>query len=260
VISVEGPQCREVVWRLFPDAPIPLEPLQFTDTDYQGTPVTILRHNVTGEKGMQVIVPADGIERIRDYLIQSGIAEDMELCGRAAWNMRRIEAGLPWWGADVDDNFPKECRLDHVVDYNKGCYLGQETLARMHFRGHPNWLLVGLRSAQIPAPDLFSAPDDELPTADVDPDTVRRHIESIELRDVVERGTELFAGSDASAGEAKAAGHVTSCTFSPKLGSALVLAYVRATMAETGNEFVFSTGDEVTKTTMTHLPVEEPTK
>lgn len=257
VVAVEGPKCREVVWRLFPDVPIPLEPLRFTDTEYQGTPVTILRHTVTGEKGMHVIVPADGIERIRAYLVQSGIAEDMELCGRAAWNMRRIEAGLPWWGTDIDDNFPKECRLDHVVDYNKGCYLGQETLARMHFRGHPNWLLVGLRSPQIPAPDLFSAPDDELPTVEADRDTVRRHIDAIEMRDIVDPGTELFAGSDASAGEGKAAGRVTSPTFSPKLGSALFLGYVRAKAAETGNEFVFSTGDEVTKTTITHLPVEE---
>jgi folate-binding protein YgfZ len=257
VLSVEGPKCREVVWRLFPDAPIPLEPLRFTDTDYQGTPVTILRNGVTGERGMQVIVPAEGITRIRDYLVQSGVAEDMELCGRAAWSMRRMEAGLPWWGTDVDGNFPKECRLDHVVDYNKGCYLGQETLARMHFRGHPNWLLVGLRSAQIPVPDLFSAPDEELPTVEADRETVRRHIEALELTGVVDRSAELYAGSDASAGEGKAAGRITSLTYSPKLGSALFLGYVRAELAETAAEFVFSTGDEVTKAAITQLPVEE---
>jgi folate-binding protein YgfZ len=258
VIAVEGPLCREVVWRLFPDAPIPLEPLQCTDVDYQGIPVTIVRHSVTGEKGMHLIVPGSGIERIRSFLVQSGIAEDMELCGRAAWNMRRIEAGIPWWGADVDDNFPKECRLDHLVDYNKGCYLGQETLARMHFRGHPNWLLEGLRCAQLPLPDFFGVDDEELSTVEADPDTVRRHVDLLDHLETVDRGTELFAGSDASAGEGKASGRITSLTFSPKLGSALFLATVRAKEADTGAEFVFTTGDEVTKATITQLPVEEP--
>jgi folate-binding protein YgfZ len=164
---------------------------------------------------------------------------------------------MPWWRVDVDDNFPKECRLDHLVDYNKGCYLGQETLARMHFRGHPNWSLVGLRCAQVPLPDFFGVDDDELSTVEADPDTVRRHVDALDFLETVDRGTELFAGSDASAGEGKPAGRITSLTYSPKLGSALFLGYVRANEAETAAEFVFTTGDEVTKATITQLPIEE---
>lgn len=257
VIAVEGPQCREVVWRLIPDAPIPLEPLQFTETEYQGTPVTVLRHTVTGEKGMHVIVPADAAARIRGFLVQSGRAEDALLCGRAAWNMRRVEAGLPWWGEDVADNFPKESRLDDLVDYNKGCYLGQETLARMHFRGHPNWLLEGLRCPQLPLPGFIDLDDDELPRAADDPDAVRAHIDDLERAGVVDPGTDLFAGTDASAGEGKPAGRLTTLTFSPKLRSALFLGFIRANAAEAGAEFVFSTGDEVTRAVITQLPVEE---
>ncbi len=257
VLSLEGPLCREVVWRLFPDAPIPLEPLSFVDVDYQGITVTLFRNGVTGEKGFQLIVPAAGIERIRDYLVQSGRGDDMELCGRAAWNMRRIENGLPWWNVDVGDNFPKESRLDHLVSYTKGCYLGQETLARMHHRGHPNWLLVGLRSSQMALPDFFDMMDEDLVTVEEDPDTVRYHVDVLSLVDMVDAGTELFPGSDASAGEEKAAGRLTSLTFSPRTGGALFMGYVRAPLAQTGNEFIFSTGDEVTRTTVTTLPIEE---
>jgi folate-binding protein YgfZ len=257
VMSVEGPKCRELVWKLFPDSPLPLEAMRFADTDYQDIPVTIVRGSVTGEKGLQLVVPADGIARIRDYLIQSGASEDAELCGRVAWNMRRIENGLPWWGVDVDGNFPAESRLDHLVDYEKGCYLGQETLARMHFRGHPNWLLVGLRCSQLALPSFFDQKDEELTSVEENPDVVLDHINALSLVDVLERNVELFSGSDASAGEQKPSGRLTSLTFSPRLRAALFLGYVRAPLAERGNEFVFSTGDEVTKTTITQLPIEE---
>jgi len=259
VLAIEGPKAREVVWRLFPDSPIPLEALSFVDVDYQGMPVTILRGSVTGERGFHVIASVDHIARVRDYLVQGGRADDMQLCGRVAWNMRRIEAGLPWWGVDVADNFPKESRLDHTVDYNKGCYLGQETLARMHFRGHPNWLLVGLRSPHPVPPDFFDLPDEELPTLESDADTVRAHIDALGLADAVDAGTELFAGSDASAGEGKAAGRLTSPSFSPRLRSALFLGYLRAALVEegAGAEFVFSTGDDVARTTIVQLPIEE---
>lgn len=258
VLSVEGPKSREVVWRLFPKSPLPLEPLAFVDLDYQGIPVTVLRGSVTGEKGYHIIVPAGRIARIRDYLIQGGIAEDMELCGSVAWNMRRVEAGLPWWGVDVTgDNFPKEARLDDVVDYEKGCFLGQETLARMHYRGHPNWLLVGLRCSQMAPPGFLDAANDELPTVAGNADDVRGHVDALGLSNAVDRGTPLFAGADASAGEGKPSGRLTSLSFSPRLGAALFLGYVRQTMAGAGNEFVFSTGDEVAKTTITKLPIEE---
>ena len=116
-----------------------------------------------------------------------------------------------------------------------------------------------MRCPQLPLPDFFGVPDEELSTVEADPDTVRRHVDLLDMIETVDRGTELYAGSDASAGEGKAAGRITSLTFSPKLGSALFLAYVRTKQAETGAELVFSTGDEVTKATITQLPVEEQT-
>jgi folate-binding protein YgfZ len=61
---------------------------------------------------------------------------------------RRVEAGLPRYGVDVsDENFPFEANLDGVISYTKGCYIGQEVVARAHARGHANKRLVGLRLA-----------------------------------------------------------------------------------------------------------------
>ncbi|HEY8311151.1 MAG TPA: hypothetical protein VIG47_11375 [Gemmatimonadaceae bacterium] len=53
----------------------------------------------------------------------------------------RVESGFPLWGIDMDENtLPQEANLDdmHAVSYTKGCYIGQETVARIHFRGHVN--------------------------------------------------------------------------------------------------------------------------
>ena len=59
--------------------------------------------------------------------------------------IRRIEAGMPRYGVDVsEDNFPFESTLARHIDYDKGCYLGQEPVSRVHFRGNPNKALRGL--------------------------------------------------------------------------------------------------------------------
>jgi folate-binding protein YgfZ len=63
--------------------------------------------------------------------------------------VRRIEAGLPLYGVDVaDDSFPFETPLARLIDYGKGCYLGQEPVARVKARGSPSRMLRGLRFAE----------------------------------------------------------------------------------------------------------------
>jgi tRNA-modifying protein YgfZ len=65
---------------------------------------------------------------------------------REAWEVRRIEAGLPLYGVDVDEAcFPFETPLVRLIDHGKGCYVGQEPVARVHARGTPSRTLRGLR-------------------------------------------------------------------------------------------------------------------
>ncbi|MBQ32661.1 MAG: hypothetical protein CL923_08950 [Deltaproteobacteria bacterium] len=71
---------------------------------------------------------------------------ECDLVGSEAVETVRIAEGLPRPGVDFGpDNFPQEVALGDHISYTKGCYIGQESHARMFHRGHPNWQLIGLR-------------------------------------------------------------------------------------------------------------------
>jgi folate-binding protein YgfZ len=71
--------------------------------------------------------------------------------------LRRIEAGVPRWEHEIDDRIlPAEAGLDEThVSFSKGCYPGQEPVARLHFRGHPN---RGLRVVELAEEPEYDAP------------------------------------------------------------------------------------------------------
>jgi len=260
VLSVEGPESRKLTWRLFPDGPLPTEVLAFGDTEYMGTPITVLRNSVSGEKGMQLIVPVDDIALFRSYIVQAGRGLDMELVGHTAWNIRRVENGLPWFGPDIgDDNFPKETRLDDVVNYEKGCYLGQETLARMHYRGHPNWLLVGMAPENpvelLKTPAFVNNNHEDLPLAPSSPLDVRQHIDALLLRDTFSKASEIHTVVQGDSA-AKAIGRVTSPVISLMRGQPLLMGYVRARTADQGDPLVLKIDDETYPLKIVSLPLE----
>jgi folate-binding protein YgfZ len=64
--------------------------------------------------------------------------------------VRRVESGRPRWGLELDESvIPQEAGLnDRAVSFTKGCYVGQETVARLHYRGKPNRHLRGLRLSE----------------------------------------------------------------------------------------------------------------
>jgi folate-binding protein YgfZ len=72
-----------------------------------------------------------------------------------ALELRRIEAGAPRWGREIDDRvLPAEAGLDTThVSFTKGCYPGQEPVARLHYRGHPNRRLRVLELDDLPPYD-----------------------------------------------------------------------------------------------------------
>jgi len=92
--------------------------------------------------GYDLIGPADDLAAAREYLIKHGTTP----ADRGAYETARVEAGIPRFGADITpDNFPGEtAALDRAVSFGKGCYPGQETVARMRYRGHPNKTLYRL--------------------------------------------------------------------------------------------------------------------
>jgi len=97
-------------------------------------------------EGFELIVPADAFLGLWSRAVAAGATP----AGLEAWDIARVEAGRPEWGIDIDDTtIPQEANFDtlHAISYTKGCYVGQETVARVHFRGHVNKHLRGIRGA-----------------------------------------------------------------------------------------------------------------
>lgn len=92
-------------------------------------------------------LPSDSAADLYGQLVERGKAEGAPVpVGSAAYDRLRIEAGRPLCGVDYgSDNFPQETGLDDAVDYTKGCYLGQEVVARIHYRGGVNKSLRHVR-------------------------------------------------------------------------------------------------------------------
>jgi len=115
----------------------------------------------------------------------------------------RIESGIPKYGVDMDETtIVPELGLDGLISYNKGCYIGQEIIARIHFRGHVAKQLTGLWS---------------------EPGAV---------------ATGVLQGSELTSHDGKSAGRITSVSYSPKLERKIVLGFVRWDYLAEGTELM----------------------
>jgi tRNA-modifying protein YgfZ len=117
----------------------------------RGAVVNIARIPDMGVDGYRLIVPRSALEALRT----AALAEGARLVSEWAAESARIEAGRPLWGIDMDEStLPQEVNLEALgaVSFTKGCYTGQEVVARLHFRGHVNRRLMGLRVEGVTAP------------------------------------------------------------------------------------------------------------
>lgn len=129
VLGLYGPRAKELVGGLdLPEHASARVTLGDTTVLAAGVAVPVAGYDLLG--------PADDLLSVRDHLIERGVVP----ADRDAYETARIEAGDPRFGADVTpENFPAEAGvLERAVSFQKGCYPGQETVARMHYRGHPN--------------------------------------------------------------------------------------------------------------------------
>jgi tRNA-modifying protein YgfZ len=107
-----------------------------------GHPVVLVATDV----GVDVFCDAERTEGVRGALLAAGAGEGTE----EAAEILRVELGRPRYGLDVDENvIPQEAGLnERAVSFEKGCYVGQETVARLFYRGKPNRHLRGLRLSE----------------------------------------------------------------------------------------------------------------
>ncbi len=79
--------------------------------------------------------------------------EDADFLSDAEFEALRVRSGFPWFGADMNaESLPLEARQDAAISMSKGCYMGQETVSRIVFRGHVNKILMGIRFTGEAAP------------------------------------------------------------------------------------------------------------
>ena len=105
---------------------------------------------VATDAGVDVVCLAEDTETVRSELVAAGAVEVDE----AEAEVVRVESGRPRYGVDLDDTvIPQEAGLNaRAVSFTKGCYVGQETVARLFYRGKPNRQLRGLRLSAPVAP------------------------------------------------------------------------------------------------------------
>jgi folate-binding protein YgfZ len=148
-LVVAGPGARAAVEKLA-EQPLPdLTPFHHAPVTIDGLDVRVARVEEVGEDGYELWASPDGAGRLLERLVGSGV----QPVGGEAWEVLRVEAGAPRYGVDVDaGTLLLEAPLDDAYVLDKGCYLGQEVVARITYRGHVNRKLVGFRFADARKP------------------------------------------------------------------------------------------------------------
>ncbi len=182
-----------------------------------------------GPTGFVIVVPRNAVGEVWDALLKAdlgGSRQRVRPIGWLAFNVARIEAGTPLFNVDFgSDALPHESGVLHRrVSFKKGCYLGQEVVARMESLGKPKQRLVGLRMR-----------GDLLPVA----------------------GGQVFAIEEDSMGAC--VGVVTSSTPSPLLGaSPIAFAMVRTNHADEGTELLVNAEGEQSRAEVVPLRFVDP--
>ncbi|HZS47559.1 MAG TPA: aminomethyltransferase family protein [Blastocatellia bacterium] len=135
-LSIQGPRARQLVKSLA-GIDLPSEPLQHIRTEIAGNTAMIAKVSHTGEDGYDIFMDSDTLPAVWDLLVEKGREFEVRPAGFEALNTARVEAGIPIFGVDFDENnILVEANLESAVSYTKGCYVGQEIIARLHYRGH----------------------------------------------------------------------------------------------------------------------------
>ncbi len=143
--GVEGPRAWAAV-EAAAGSPLGLAPDACREAVIGGSRVVVARFGWSGEDAYQIFSASGDAQRVREGLLASAAGAAPVVCGPEALEVLRIEAGRPRMLAELSEEIlPPEARLDRWVSYTKGCYIGQEIIARLRSRGHVNHLLVGLR-------------------------------------------------------------------------------------------------------------------
>ncbi len=214
LLSVQGPKAEAAVRSLGLATDLPAKPMSFiTISDATLGEIYLMNQPRSGISGYDLFVPVASLGAVMDKLIAAVKQIGGRACGWQALEMARIEAGIPRFGADMDEtNLAPEAGIDaRAISYSKGCYIGQEVIARIRTYGQVAKALRGLRLA------------DDLP-------------------ELPKHGDKLFHNE-------KEVGYLTSVLASPLLKANIALGYVRKEANQIGAELILrqAGGDSAVK-------------
>ncbi|HVF44784.1 MAG TPA: glycine cleavage T C-terminal barrel domain-containing protein [Pyrinomonadaceae bacterium] len=222
-LSIQGAGARQIVGTILGQEAaeaargrVVLTGVRVSSARAQSGEVMVVRATHTAEDGFDLFVGASGVKALWEVLVTAGARP----AGFDALEVLRVEAGLPRYGVDSSEaNVVLEVvDEDASVSYTKGCYTGQEIIARIHWRGHVAKRLAGI----IFARDAEPPSDPAVRTCD----------------------------------EGREVGRITSHAFSPRLRRRVALAVIRYDSLAPGTELkVFSGGEELCEAHVAELPL-----
>ncbi len=170
-----------------------------------GTDLYVIKVKRSTFDSYDVYIPVDAIKIAEETLLNDFEGLKPRLIGIDTYETLRVEAGIPRYGVDMDENtIPIEAELWNALNFEKGCYIGQEVIARIKWRGHVNRHLVGV----------------EMPT-----DTPANPEDKLFIND-------------------KEVGYVTSSVYSYEKNNAICMAYIKRDFKKPGTAVIVSINDE----------------
>src|SRR5712691_1116913 len=215
IIALQGPRAAELLARALGQEVPALQ--MYASTTYQcaGHAVRCIRRSHTDELGYQLLTPPAALPDVWNALWVHREACEARAVGLEMLDTVRIEAGIPVYGRDMtEETIPVEANLEAALSYTKGCYIGQEVIARIEARGHVNRKLAGL---------LLSG--ERLP----------------------EPGAKIVSPQ-------REVGWITSATYSPARQQNIALGYVRREALTPGTPLEVRTQDSSLNATVAELP------
>lgn len=221
VFALEGPRTSALINSLLPEAALVGPALSHVRVALEGIPLWLLRHSFIGStQGIVLLVPVEKAKQCWQLLSARGKSEGLTLVGWNALNTARLESAIPWFGIDIDaDNLLPETGLQSILaSDDKGCYLGQEIVARLAAYGSLNKRLMALR---------------------------------IDGRRVPAAGAAIIVSGET-------VGKLTSACPSPRLGQIIGLGYLKRGFYEVGQAVVIQDGKETIPAVVAAIPLVNP--
>ena len=147
ILALQGPKSQELIKHFTQSSDyIPEKPNDVCEFIFEELPCLAISKSLTGEEGCALIFQTESKETVMHELLKFEQQSFVTQIDDHTQEVFRIEAGIPSYGKDISDkNILPETGLEHSsVSYNKGCYIGQEVIARIKTYGAPNFALMGL--------------------------------------------------------------------------------------------------------------------